>query len=105
MSESKYRVTKGLAQIITTGEPVYVLGFEGEYAIVTRPVATQNGIEHKEERFLLEQLETRNSQVKREFKLRNYVRALEEEAQQKMYQLPAPTAKELQKIIDNKQHN
>jgi hypothetical protein len=102
MSKAKYTVKKGLAQIITTGEPVFVKGFTTkefpltqatsetrEYAIVTRPVVTQNGIEYREEEFPLDQLETRFEQAKRTVEFESFVQDLREEATNKRYVLSA----------------
>lgn len=102
MSKAKYTVKKGLAQIITTGEPVFVKGFTTkafplteatveirEYAIITRPVVTQNGIEYREEEFPLEQLETRFEQAKRTVEFESFVQNLREDAANKRYVLSA----------------
>ena len=105
MAKSKFKVTEGLAQLITTGEPVFVLGFSErrnqfeeveKTAIVIRPVVTQNGIEHREETIPLDQLETRFEQAKRtiEFEamktveFEQAVQKLREEAENKRYALP-----------------
>ena len=102
LTRSKFKVTEGLAQLITTGEPVYVRGFadavlnpESEspetikVAIVSRPVVTQNGIIHQEEEIPLVELETRFEQVKRNIEFEQYVQTLREEAEAKRYSLPA----------------
>ena len=99
MSKAKYTVKKGLAQIITTGEPVFVKGFttrenlpfteREDYAVIVRPVVTQNGIEYHEEEFPLEQLETRFEQAKRTVEFESFVQDLREDAANKRYVLSA----------------
>ena len=99
MSKAIYTVKKGLAQIITTGEPVFVKGFttrenppfteREDYAVIVRPVVTQNGIEYREEEFPLEQLETRFEQAKRTVEFESFVQDLREDAANKRYVLSA----------------
>ena len=99
MSKAKYTVKKGLAQIITTGEPVFVKGFttrenlpfteREDYAVIVRPVVTQNGIEYRGEEFPLEQLETRFEQAKRTVEFESFVQDLREDAANKRYVLSA----------------
>lgn len=108
MSKSKYKVTKGLAQVITTGEPVFVKGFgqrtdlfgdNETVATVIRPVVTQNGIEHKREEIPLEELETRHEQFKRNLEFDSFARGLQEEAEAKRYALPEKTKQFLQDAV------
>lgn len=47
-----------VARVKTSSEDVFVLGIEGEEAIVRRPTGTQDGIKHLTERFRLSELET-----------------------------------------------
>ena len=103
MAKSKFKVTKGLANAITTGEPVFVKRFYTdidtgeEYALIVRPVVTQNGIEHREEAIPTEQLETRYEQAKRALEFEQFVQAIREEAEQKRYALPTGIKKMLEK--------
>jgi hypothetical protein len=89
LSKSKYKVTKGLAQVITTGEPVFVTSTDEQSAGVVRPVVTQNGVEYREETFPLEQLETRFEAAKRSVEFDGFLQDLREEAQNKRYSLSA----------------
>lgn len=116
MSKSKLKVQKGLAHVITTGEPVFVKGFGantnlfGEtepIAYIIRPVLTQtNGIEYRKEEIPLEELETRYEQAKRnvEFEqsiaalrvgLEEHVKTLRIEADDKRFALPEQMKKAL----------
>lgn len=116
MSKSKLKVQKGLAYVITTGEPVFVKGFgtttnlfgdTETVAYVVRPVLTQlNGIEYRKEELPLEELETRYEQAKRntEFEqsiatlriaLEEHIKTLRIEAEEKRYALPQEMKKAL----------
>ena len=87
MSKPKFKVSKGLAFVITTGEPVYVQSIEGNNALITRPITTDEGIVHQEETFSLEQLETRHEQIKRNLEYSEYAEELKMEIEEKLYNL------------------
>lgn len=88
MSRSKFKVTHGLAQVVTTAEPVFVNAVEDGVASITRPVVTPDGIVHLEEKFPLEQLETRYEEAKRKIELEEYVVSLRKEAEARVFALP-----------------
>jgi hypothetical protein len=107
LSKSKFRLTKGVALIQTTGEPLFVTGFTTkqnlygesvEYANVIRPVATTNGIEYREDTFPCEQLETRHAQLKRNVELEEFVNTLREEANARRYSLSQALRQSLEKM-------
>lgn len=86
MSQSKFKVQKGLAYVITTGEPVYVKSFSAEgnqtAANVVRAIVGHNGIYHEHESFPVEQLETRFSQGKRNADYEKFLVPLKVEIEQ-----------------------
>lgn len=98
MSKSKFKVQKGLNFIATTGEPVWVSGFgtrptvdeqNETIAYITRGVVRPNGIDHVDEEFPYEQLETIYKRAEREVEIQEFVQTLREDAQNKRYTLPA----------------
>jgi hypothetical protein len=107
MSKSKYTVIAGLASVKTTGEPVFVKGFElrsnlfgdgqERVAIVIRPVVTQNGIDYRKEEIPVEELETRHEQVKRNIEFEQFVQTLRQESEAKRYALPTELREALEK--------
>ena len=89
MSKNKYKVEKGLARVLTTGEIVYVNEINEDVASVVRPVVTQAyGIEHRIETFPVEQLETLHKSAKRSIEFDEFVQELRMEAEKKRYALP-----------------
>ena len=97
MSKPKFKVTKGLAFVITTGEPVYVTGLEGDLATVTRGVGGENqGPTYIEETFPVEQLETRHEQIKRNMEYAEYAEELKIGMDRRLYQFAAEEDKKPQ---------
>lgn len=101
MSKSKRQIKKGINFIVTTGEPVFVQGFQStknlfgddiQEAAVVRGVVTQNGIEHRLEYFPTEQLETAFVQAQRSaertVQFEEMIQTLREKAESKRYALP-----------------
>ena len=104
MSRSKFRVAKGLAQVISTGEPVFVKDIDAESATVVRAIVTQNdGIVYREELFPIEQLETRFENAKRAVELEAYVVKLRRDAQEKEFNLPAQMKRALEQNANGNQ--
>jgi hypothetical protein len=98
MSRSFYKVTKGLAQVITTGEPVFVKEINNDYATVVRAIITQNdGIIHREELFPIDQLETRFAMAKRNVDFEQFVNELRQEAAGKQFSM----SKQLELALGN----
>lgn len=110
MSKSKSKITKGLAFVKTTGEPVYVLGFSERRDLFNNviPVAnvvigtvTQDGIQHKVEDFDVDMLETRYDQVKRDAErtvlFEQLLQTLREKAEAKRFALPSGIKEAIQK--------
>lgn len=96
LSKSRFKLTVGPAQVVTTGEPVFVKSFsEDNYANVVRPVPTSNGIEYRPARFPVEELETVFSAAKRKQELDDYLFELHQEAENKRYALPPEKARQL----------
>jgi hypothetical protein len=88
MSRSYYKVTKGLAQVITTGEPVFIKEINNDFATVVRAIITQNdGIIHREELFPLDQLETRFSMAKRNVEFEEFVGELRKDAANRQFSM------------------
>jgi hypothetical protein len=92
LSISRYKVIPGLAQLIITGEPVFIKeiyeAVEGKpCAKVVRAVVTQNGIVHQDEVYPVAQLETRYSAAKRNLELRSFLEHLQEKEANKQYEL------------------
>lgn len=91
MSKPTYKLTLGLAHVITTGEPVYITGIHtdgaDEYANFVRPVITQNGIEYRTETMHVAQLETPHAQIKRKLEFDEFVQDLQMKFQEKRYAL------------------
>jgi hypothetical protein len=112
-TKSKFKVTRGLAHIVTTGEPVFVTDFVNEqdefgrtttYAKVIRAVVTgTDGIQHREERFPLEQLETRFEQAKRGVEFEAYIQELREEQEKKRYAMPTGMKQALEDLASQRQ--
>lgn len=100
MSDSKYKVTKGLAQISITGEPVWVKSIGEDTAEVIRPIAGQNGIVYSDETLPLEILETRYKGAKRVIEFEDFVQTLRQEAEAKRYQLSPVTTSQLQNALE-----
>lgn len=96
MTKAKYTVKPGLAQVITTGEPVLVITIftdeitGEEQATVARPVVTQEGINHRTETYPISYLETRFDHAKRNVDMENFVQDLRDEAANKRFQLSEP---------------
>ena len=84
MSKSKFKVQPGLAFVITTGEPVYVLNITDGKADVVRPVTGEAGTRHEYEAFPLDQLETRHEQIKRNMEYAEYAEALRSEMEDRL---------------------
>jgi hypothetical protein len=109
LAESKYKISKGLAHLVITGEPVFVndiytMADGGEYANVVRPVVTQNGIEHRTETFPTAQLETRHKQAKRNIEYEQFIQSLREEAENKRYALTRGMKEALQSATPKPQN-
>ena len=102
MSRSKFKVGKGLAQVITTGEPVFVKELDNEAATVVRAIVTPEGIVHREELFPVEQLETRFENAKRGVELEAYIMGLRREAEQKQFAMPDKMKAVLEQYKQNK---
>jgi hypothetical protein len=76
LSKPKFKVQNGLAFVITTGEPVYVINIDNGKADVVRPVTGDHGTSHVYEAFPLDQLETRHEQIKRNMEYAEYAEGL-----------------------------
>jgi hypothetical protein len=86
-----------LAQVISTGEPVFVKDLDEESATVIRAIVTQNdGIVYREELFPIEQLETRFENAKRGVELEAYVVKLRRDAQEREFNLSGQMKKALE---------
>lgn len=98
MSKPIYKLTGGLAHVITTGEPVYINGFDDDLGVVflTRPVVTQNGIEYRNETFPVDQLESPYAKAKRSLEFEEFVQDLHEKMQEKRFGLTAVQKKAME---------
>lgn len=78
------------AQIRTTGEPIFIVGFDGEsgFVIVRRPIQNDNGITHTEGRFYPEELETFQQATDREIQQIVYRESAMQKAHQALAEQP-----------------
>ena len=105
MARSKFKLPRnGIAQVIATGEPVFVKDYGTELATVTRAIVTQNdGIIYRDELFPVNQLETRYAQAKRNVELEEYVVGLRKQAEARMFALPKQMRLALEQAKTNHQ--
>lgn len=99
-SKSKFTIKPGqLAQMVTTGEPVLVKSIIngpslGEStATVIRPVVTREGIDHREEVYSLDMLETIFTKLKHDLDVDVFKVGLVEKFEGKRYALNGPQEK------------
>ena len=88
-----------MAQVILTGEPVYVWDIRAgdddqQLANITRPVVTPGGIEYRTEQLAMELLETAHAQAKRIVEMEGFFQELRMEAENKRFAL-SPAAKQV----------
>lgn len=87
MSKSKFKLTKGLAQHIVTGEPLFITSIDGDQATTCRAKMAQSGLEYITETFPCDQLETRYNAAQRVIEFEMFLDELRAEASEKRYSL------------------
>jgi hypothetical protein len=95
MPDSKYKISRGLANIVITGEPVFVEEIKNGIAYVTRVISVTPGMEYGPGQFPVDQLETIFKRGKREIELNEFMRDLQEKAQNDRYKLDIQSQKDL----------
>ena len=105
MSRSNFKITPGeVAYVITTGEPVFVkrLVEEGSHVLadITRPMVGTDGINHSDESWELEELETPLGRVKRELELNREIEKYKQKEFEKNYPLAPPQPDMTKQILE-----
>jgi hypothetical protein len=88
LSEKKYKLSTGIAYVITTGEPVFIKSISGTVATVRRAIVGQNGLFYETEAFDTEELETPLKRDKRQIEQRAAAQEIIDQLEDKKFELP-----------------
>ena len=109
MAKSKFKLGKGLAQIVITQEPVFIRSFTSRFnpltdeteeaALVTRGVVTDNGIIYRQETFPIDELETIHEYAKRRVAFEQFVRELQFKSEEEAYSMNNAQLAAVKKVV------